>query len=82
MIHVTRFNHTVVVLNSDLIEQIESTPDTVVSLTTGEKLMVLECSDEIVRRVIEFRRAICSGACAGAGITAAPSAGGRRDGGL
>jgi flagellar protein FlbD len=58
MIHVTRLNHKAIVLNSDLIEQIEMTPDTVISLTTGEKIMVLESSDELVERVVTFRRSI------------------------
>jgi len=60
MIHVTRLNHTPVVLNSDLIEHIEMTPDTVVSLTNGQKIMVLESTDEIIERVIKFRRSISS----------------------
>ena len=54
MIYVTRLNHKPMVLNSDLIEQIEMTPDTVISLTTGQKIMVLESSDELVERVVEF----------------------------
>ena len=58
MIHVTRLNHKSIVLNSDLIEQIEMTPDTVISLTTGEKIRVLESSDELVERVVNFRRSI------------------------
>jgi flagellar protein FlbD len=58
MIHVTRINHVPLVLNSDLIEHIESTPDTVISLTNGQKFMVLESADEIIRRVIAFRRRI------------------------
>ena len=45
-------------LNSDLIEHIESTPDTVISLTTGQKVIVLESADEVVRRVIDFRRTV------------------------
>ena len=61
MIHVTRLNHVPLVLNSDLIEHIEATPDTVISLTNGQKLVVLESIDDIVRRVIEFRRAISAG---------------------
>ena len=61
MIYVTRLNHTPVVLNSDLIEQIETTPDTVISLTTGQKIMVLESTDEIVERVVGFRRSILAG---------------------
>lgn len=58
MIHVTRLNHTPVVLNSDLIEQIETTPDTVISLTTGQKIMVLESTEEIIARVRDFRQSI------------------------
>ena len=58
MIQVTRLNHLPLILNSDLIEHIEATPDTVVSLTTGQKIMVLESAEEIVERVIAFRRSI------------------------
>jgi flagellar protein FlbD len=58
MIHVTRLNHTPVVLNCDLIEQIEETPDTVISLSTGQKIMVLESTEEIIDRVSLFRRSI------------------------
>jgi len=61
MIPLTRLNHTSLVLNSDLIECIEVTPDTVISLTTGQKLVVLETAEEVVERVLEFRRAIFSG---------------------
>ena len=61
MIHLTRLNQTPLVLNADLIETIEVTPDTVISLTTGEKLVVREPAEEVVRRVVEFRRAIQSG---------------------
>ncbi len=60
MIYVTRLNHTPVVLNCDLIEHIETTPDTVISLTTGEKMMVLESADEVVDRVVRYRRSILS----------------------
>lgn len=58
MIHVTRLNRKPVILNSDLIEQIESTPDTVISLTTGERIMVLESPDEVIEKVVNFRRSI------------------------
>ncbi len=46
-------------LNPDLIEHVEVTPDTVITLTNGHQFMVLESADEILNRVIEFRRAIC-----------------------
>jgi len=58
MIYVTRLNHTPVALNCDLIEHIETTPDTVISLTTGQKMMVLESTDEIIERIIRYRRSI------------------------
>jgi len=58
MIKVTRLNHVPLLLNSDLIEYVEVTPDTVITLTTGQKLMVLESADEVVERIIGFRRAI------------------------
>ncbi len=56
MIQVTRLNHAPLVLNSDLIEHIESTPDTVISLSGGQKYVVKESAEEIVERVVEFRR--------------------------
>lgn len=77
MIHLTRLNHLPLVLNADLIEWIEVTPDTVISLTTGQKLVVLEPADEVVRRVVEFRRAIYSGAPLGPSIPG--DRGGARD---
>lgn len=58
MIHLTRINHAPLVLNSDLIEHIEATPDTVITLTNAQKMMVLESAEEVIQRVIEFRRCI------------------------
>ena len=58
MIIVTRLNHVPLVLNSDLIEHIEITPDTVITLTTGQKIVVLEAAGDVVERVIAFRRSI------------------------
>jgi flagellar protein FlbD len=58
MIRLTRINRIPLVINSDLIEHVEVTPDTVVSLTTGQKFMVLESADEVIDRVIRFRREI------------------------
>ncbi|MFN7935074.1 MAG: flagellar FlbD family protein [Bryobacteraceae bacterium] len=58
MIRLTRLNHVPIFLNSDLIEHIEMTPDTVISLTTGQKLVVLEKAEVVVERVIEYRRLV------------------------
>jgi len=56
MIELTRINGSQVVVNAELIEFIESTPDTVVSLTSGKKVMVREDVDEVVRRVVAYQR--------------------------
>ncbi len=58
MIRLTRLNHVPLVLNSDLIEHIEVTPDTVIMLTTGQIIRVLESADDVVARVVDFRRAL------------------------
>ena len=58
MIRLTRINRQPIVLNSDLVEHLESTPDTVITMTSGQKLVVLESTDEVVKRIIEFRQAL------------------------
>jgi flagellar protein FlbD len=58
MVHLTRINRAPLVLNADLIEHIEATPDTVISLTNGQKFVVLESADEVIERVVRFRRRI------------------------
>jgi flagellar protein FlbD len=60
MIRLTRINRVPLVLNSDLIEHVETTPDTVIALTTGQKLVVLESAEEVIQKVIEFRRLIAN----------------------
>jgi len=44
------------VINCDLIEFIESTPDTVITMTTGKKVLVLESVDEVISSVVKYRR--------------------------
>ena len=58
MVRLTRLNRMPLVLNSDLIEHIDVTPDTVITLTTGQILRVREGADEVVRRIVEFRRRV------------------------
>ena len=58
MIRLTRFNHAPLTLNCDLIQHIEETPDTVITLTTGEIVRVRESAEEIVDRVVAYRRRI------------------------
>jgi flagellar protein FlbD len=56
VIALTRLNGSVFVLNADLIETIEATPDTVISLVTGKKYVVREKVEEVIDRIVEFRR--------------------------
>jgi flagellar protein FlbD len=55
MIQLTRLNGTPIVLNSDLIKTAESSPDTMITLINGEKLIVKEPCDEVTERVLEYR---------------------------
>ena len=59
MLRLTRLDGRVIVINSDLIEFVESTPDTLISLTTGKKIMVRETDEQIIYKVAAFRR-MCS----------------------
>ncbi len=56
MICLTRFNGSRFVLNCELIKFIEETPDTIVTLRDGEKLIVKETADSIVASVVEYVR--------------------------
>ena len=58
MIEVTRLDGSVLVVNSDLLETVERTPDSVITLVNGHKLIVSNTVDEIVERVIEYRRKV------------------------
>lgn len=58
MIKVTRMNGVEFVLNAELIEFIDSTPDTVITLTTGKKFVLKDSLDEVVDKVIVYRKAI------------------------
>lgn len=56
MIKVTRINDSDLVINADLIEFVEAIPDTIISLTTGKKIMVRNTPDEIIEKVAAFKR--------------------------
>ena len=58
MISVTRFNDSTLIINADLIQTVEETPDTVITLTPGTKFIVKEKSKEIVDKVVEYKRRI------------------------
>jgi flagellar protein FlbD len=61
MIQLTRLNQKTLTVNSDLIKFVENTPDTVITLVSGEKFVVLESSETIIERVVEFRRKLLDG---------------------
>jgi flagellar protein FlbD len=60
LIYLTRLNGEKIVLNIDLIEIMEETPDTVITLTTGKKLVVKERVAKIRDCIIKFRKNTCS----------------------
>jgi flagellar protein FlbD len=61
MIRLTRLNRAPLVVNSDLIEHVETTPDTVIFMTTGQKFVVLETPDAVIEKIRAFRRSIGCG---------------------
>jgi flagellar protein FlbD len=61
MIQLTRLNNQPLMVNSDLIKFVEKAPDTVLTLVTGEKIVVLESVDQVLEKVVAFRRTILSG---------------------
>ena len=57
MIKLTRLGGEVFVLNADLIQYVEQRPDTFVTLTTGERIVVVESMDEVLRRAVRYQQA-------------------------
>ena len=58
MIDVTKLNDSLITINSDLIETVEETPDTVITLTTGKKIIVKESRQEVKNLVKSYRKDI------------------------
>ena len=58
MIKLSLINGTDIMLNSDLIELIEETPDTIISLSNGKKVIVRNSVQEVIDKIMEFRRVI------------------------
>ena len=59
MIRLTRLNDTEFIINAEMIEFVEAIPDTIISLQSGKKVMVVEPVDEVVERIIAHKRS-CS----------------------
>jgi flagellar protein FlbD len=64
MIQLTRLNGSPLVINSDLIKYAEASPDTVLTLINGEKIVVLENCAEVVRRTVDYRAQVFGTAAA------------------
>lgn len=62
MIELTRFDNSKILVNADLIQSLQSTPDTIVTFTTKEKMMVKEAPEEISRRIMDYQRSLLLGA--------------------
>lgn len=60
MITLTKLNDTQFVLNAELIKTVEETPDTVITITTGNKYIVKEKSAEVVDKVVQYKKNIFS----------------------
>lgn len=61
MIQLTRLNGNPIALNSDLVKCVENAPDTVITLINGEKMIVRESSEDVINRIVEFRRSVMAG---------------------
>lgn len=57
MIRLTRLNDDRFALNAELIRYVEERPDTIITLTTGERLMVRESMDDVIARTVAYHRA-------------------------
>lgn len=60
MIEVTRFNSTTFYVNAELIELVEETPDTVITLSNGHKYVVEESAKIVMQKIIEYRNKVFS----------------------
>ncbi|MEA1973194.1 MAG: flagellar FlbD family protein [Candidatus Cloacimonadota bacterium] len=58
MVKITKFNGKEILVNSDLIEFIEATPDTIITLTTGKKVIVKDKVEDLVERIVKFKKKI------------------------
>jgi flagellar protein FlbD len=67
MIQLTRLNGSSLMVNSDLIKFVEQSPDTVITLLNGEKIIVREGVDQVLERVVMFRQVVLQHAPAAPG---------------
>lgn len=70
MIRLTLLDNSDIVVNADMVEFVEKTPDTVISLSTGRKIVVRESVDDVIDRVVNYKRQMIVGAPQSVGQTA------------
>lgn len=58
MIQLSRLNGGIIAINPDLVTWIEVTPDTTIEFLNGDRIMVRESLDEVMERVVDFRRSV------------------------
>lgn len=58
MISLTKMNQHIIIVNADQIEVVESTPDTVITLLTGHKYIVVDTVEEVVEKVVQYKKRI------------------------
>ncbi|MBI5590602.1 MAG: flagellar FlbD family protein [Deltaproteobacteria bacterium] len=58
MIKVTRLNNTEIIVNAESIHSVQATPDTLITFTNKDRLMVKEPVEELSRRILDYRRMV------------------------
>jgi flagellar protein FlbD len=76
MIQLTRLNNIPLTVNSDLIKFVEQSPDTVITLANGEKIVVRESPRQVIERIVQFRRAVLEGMHLASGQLSVPASSG------
>ena len=61
MIKLTGFNKKEFILNAEVIEKIETMPETLITLVNGKKYIVIESNDEVIEKVINYKKRIFTG---------------------
>lgn len=56
MVELTRLNGSILVVNAEMIETLEATPDTIVTLVNGKKMIVKESTEEVIDRIVTYKR--------------------------
>jgi flagellar protein FlbD len=61
MIKLVKLNGAMIVVNAEIIESVESTPDTVINLATGNRFVVRDPLDEVIAKIIDYRKQVYAG---------------------